>query len=215
MIFTTMVSPTVAPRLPVIAFRAFKAERELEIWGARSARGPYTKIATYRIAAMSGSLGPKLREGDLQVPEGFYRIDRFNPHSRFHLSLGLNYPNSSDRKRGQAGNLGEDIFIHGNHVSAGCMAMTDPIIEPIFKLALAAKSRGEKNIPVSVFPCRLTDSNWRKLNQEYATRPDLLAFWSSLRPGYLSFEQTRLWPRPHVDARGMYVWPDLKHSGTR
>jgi murein L,D-transpeptidase YafK len=193
--------------MPRIAFRAFKAERQLEIWGATNDRGPFRLLAAYPIAAVSGTLGPKRREGDMQAPEGFYRIDRFNPHSLFHLSLGLNYPNSSDRRLSDPAHPGEDIFIHGNHVSAGCLAMTDPVIDKIYALALNARNHGQRAIPVSIFPCRLTDSNWAILQAQYARRQDLVRFWSTLRPGYTAFERTHIWPRPHVDSHGNYVWP--------
>lgn len=194
-------------RMPRIGLRAFKAERQLEIWGAKNDRGPFRLIATYPIAALSGTLGPKEREGDLQAPEGFYRIVRFNPHSRFHLSLGLNYPNSSDHLRLGDGPLGEDIYIHGNQVSAGCLAMTDPIIDKIYALAGYARGHGQRAIPVSIFPCRMTDDNWAALQAQFAARPDLIRFWATLKPGYDAFEKSRIWVRPHVDKRGDYIWP--------
>src|SRR5579863_1055617 len=100
-----------------IFIRAFKQERELELWGGNRT-GAMHLLRTYAIAAASGGPGPKRREGDMQVPEGVYRVARFNPHSRFHLSLGLDYPNASDRILGYRGHLGGDIYIHGNHVSA-------------------------------------------------------------------------------------------------
>ena len=190
--------------------RAFKLARRLEIWGARSEKQPLHLIAVYPIAALSGDLGPKRVEGDLQVPEGFYSINRFNPHSMFHLSLGLNYPNSSDQKKGSSSRLGRDIFIHGNHVSAGCLAMTDPLIDVIYSLAMHARERGQKRIPVTIFPCRMTTANWNYLCATYAGRQDLLKFWSSLVPAYSSFERNHIWPRPHVDKNGDYVWPRRK-----
>jgi murein L,D-transpeptidase YafK len=195
--------------MPRIAFRAFKAERVLEIWGSKRDRGPYHLLATYPIAAMSGQLGPKSAEGDMQVPEGFYSINRFNPRSAFHLSLGLNDPNSSDRRRVQTGRRGEDIFIHGNHVSAGCLAMTDPVIDVIYRLALHARASGQRSIPATIFPCRMDTAKWSLLCRQYAGRRDLIEFWSTLRPAYAYFERTHLWPRPHVDKHGKYVWPKL------
>ena len=194
--------------VPRIGIRAFKAEHLMEIWGAKSDRGPYRLLATFPIAAISGGLGPKRQEGDLQAPEGFYFIDRFNPKSAFHLSLGLNYPNSSDRKRGVNHHLGKDIFIHGNHVSAGCLAMTDPVIDVIYRLALHARDSGQRFIPATIFPCRMDAQNWRGLCQRYAARPDLIRFWSTLLPAYTNFERTHIWPRPHVDKQGNYYWPE-------
>jgi len=197
-------TPTAMPR---IGIRVFKAEREMEIWGATNNHGPFRLLVKYPIAAMSGELGPKRREGDMQAPEGFYYINRFNPDSQFHLSLGLNYPNSSDRKLGDRTHLGSDIFIHGNHVSAGCLAMTDPVIDVIYRLASHARDEGESVIPVSIFPCKMNSTNWTSLRIQYAQRPDLIKFWSTLLPAYRSFERTRYWPRPHVAKSGYYSWP--------
>jgi murein L,D-transpeptidase YafK len=198
------------PEMPRIGIRAFKQERILEVWGANTDKGPYSLLASYPIAAISGDVGPKRREGDMQVPEGFYYINRFNPNSQFHLSLGLNYPNSSDRKLGDRRNPGRDIFIHGNEVSAGCLAMTDPVIEVIYHMAEHARDAGQRAIPVSIFPCRMTAEKTAKLYTSYSSHPDLIAFWSTLQPGYDYFEQTHFWPRPHVDKAGYYTWPELK-----
>jgi len=192
-----------------IAIRAFKVERKMEIWGATKDKGPFHILATYPIAALSGELGPKRREGDLQAPEGFYYINRFNPHSQFHLSLGLNYPNSSDRKLSDPKHPGFDIFVHGNQVSAGCFAMTDPVIDVIYRLASHARDAGQRAIPVTIFPCRMTAENWALLQKQYSQRPDLIKFWSTLLPAYTSFEKNHIWPRPHVSKDGRYIWPEL------
>ena len=168
-----LVSPMFQADPPRIGIRAFKLERQLEVWGSKSDRGPYRLLATYPIAAMSGVLGPKLKEGDMQVPEGFYVVNRFNPKSKYHLSLGLNYPNASDRKRGEGRNLGKDIFIHGKRVSAGCLAMTDPVIEVIYRQAIHARDAGQDSIPVAIFPARLNATNWKALRKQYASNADI------------------------------------------
>jgi murein L,D-transpeptidase YafK len=108
-----------------------KAEKRLELW-APDAAGRPRLIKTYPILAASGGAGPKLREGDRQVPEGLYAIESLNPNSRFHLSLRIDYPNAADRRRAQAEartGLGGDIMIHGSNVSIGCLAMGDPAAE--------------------------------------------------------------------------------------
>ena len=104
---------------------AYKAERQLEIYAKKKNETIYQLIALYDVCSSSGGLGPKRKQGDGQVPEGFYTIDRFNPTSNFYLSLGINYPNQSDRKKSNASNLGGDIFIHGSCVTIGCLPMTD------------------------------------------------------------------------------------------
>ena len=118
---------------------AWKEERRLELYAGDSKEDLHL-IQTYPILAASGQAGPKLREGDLQVPEGFYRIELLNPNSLFHLSLRVNYPSPEDILRAQeekrdTATLGRDIMIHGNSVSTGCLAIGDPAIEELFLLA--------------------------------------------------------------------------------
>jgi hypothetical protein len=123
------------PRRVVLA--AFKAERRLEVWVADEA-GRFQLLKSYPILAASGVLGPKLKEGDCQVPEGLYRVELLNPNSLYHLSLRLNYPNDFDRSKAARENrtqLGGDIMIHGNACSIGCLAMGDPASEDLFVLA--------------------------------------------------------------------------------
>ncbi len=122
------------------AFLGFKHENTLELWAANR-EGPFQWVKTYIVRAASGRLGPKLRQGDLQVPEGIYRIESLNPNSKYHVSLRLNYPNAFDRsyaaKEGRK-DPGGDIMIHGRAVSVGCLAMGDPGAEELF--LVAAKS---------------------------------------------------------------------------
>ena len=128
-----------------------KAEKRLELW-APDAAGRPRLIKAYPILAASGVAGPKLREGDQQVPEGIYAIESLNPNSRFHLALRVNYPNADDRRRAQADGrtqLGGDIMIHGSNASIGCLAMGDPASEELFVLAALA---GHQNVRVILSP---------------------------------------------------------------
>lgn len=177
-------------------FRAFKRERELEMW-AGDAAGKLKLVQTYRVAAASGELGPKRKEGDRQVPEGVYVVDRFNPRSSFHLSLGLNYPNASDRIRSDKKKPGGDIFIHGDQRSIGCLAMTDPVIREIYVCALDAK----RPIAVHIFPTRLDSAGMRELGLSH---PEWTSFWRELQPIYAAFEKSRQVPKVSVDASGAY-----------
>jgi len=134
-----------------IKLLAFKHERILEVWVAQN-HSDWKLLKTYPIKATSGKLGPKLKEGDMQVPEGFYEIEGLNPNSRYHLSLKLNYPNNFDRHKSRMEKRthpGSDIFIHGGAVSAGCLAMGDDAIEELF--VLIAKT-GRKNVEVIISP---------------------------------------------------------------
>ena len=128
-----------------------KAEKRLELW-APDASGRPRLVKAYPILAASGVAGPKLREGDQQVPEGIYAIESLNPNSRFHLALRVNYPNADDRRRAQADGrtqLGGDIMIHGSNASIGCLAMGDPASEELFVLAALA---GHQNVRVILSP---------------------------------------------------------------
>jgi hypothetical protein len=120
-----------------ITLVGLKAEKRLEVW-VRGERPPWHLLRTYPILAASGQLGPKLREGDNQVPEGLYAIESLNPNSLYHLALRVGYPNAFDRMMGERDgrkNLGGDIMIHGNACSVGCLAMGDPASEELFVLA--------------------------------------------------------------------------------
>lgn len=114
-----------------------KQEKRLEVW-AGPADGSLARVLSYPILAASGGLGPKLREGDRQVPEGLYRIESLNPNSLYHVALRINYPSDDDRRQAAAEGrtrLGGDIMIHGSDASIGCLAMGDPAAEELFTLA--------------------------------------------------------------------------------
>lgn len=136
---------------PSLTLIGLKAEKRLEVW-APDATGQPRQLKVYPILAASGGIGPKLREGDGQVPEGLYSIESLNPNSRFHLSLRIDYPNDDDRRRAQSDGrtqLGGDIMIHGSNVSIGCLAMGDPAAEDLFVLAALT---GPRNIQVILSP---------------------------------------------------------------
>lgn len=183
--------------------RVFKRERQLELW-AQAKDGTFRKIKTYPICAASGRLGPKRRQGDLQVPEGFYHVRVENPWSSYHLSLGINYPNASDRILGHRNNLGSAIMLHGACASIGCVSITDPLIEEVYLAAVEARLRGKRRVPVHIYPTRLDARGMRWLGRRFAHRPRLLAFWRDLRRGYDYFQRHRKLPRIRVDRRGRY-----------
>jgi murein L,D-transpeptidase YafK len=204
-----------------IFLRVIKSEGLLELWAQPERSEPFVKIRDYKICAFSGGLGPKRHEGDLQVPEGFYTINIFNPSSRFYLSLGLDYPNQADRQLSDPKNPGGEIFIHGNCLSIGCLAMTDNVIKEIYVAAVEAKNMGQESIPVHIFPARL-DSNGMEMLQQallsgsgpYAPmikdpggdmeQRKLLSFWHNLREGFERFDRTQRPPEVHVESDGSY-----------
>ena len=187
-----------------IFLRAFKREATLEVW-AREDSGAFKLLAEYRVLKSSGQPGPKRREGDRQVPEGFYEIERFNPESLFHLSLGLNYPNDSDRVLSDREHPGNDIFIHGKAASIGCLPIGDPAIEELYLLALDVKERGQKKIPVHIFPARMRGAEWASFAAgNTAGNPALARFWAQLQPAYDAFESDHRVPAFTVAPDGSY-----------
>lgn len=134
-----------------MAILAFKDTGRVEVY-AKKKGAAWGFIRSYPILAASGTLGPKLKEGDRQVPEGVYKMASLNPNSRFHLSIRVNYPNAVDRKMAAAEgrtNLGGDIMIHGNRVSVGCLAMGDPAAEDLFIMAAHAS---KNPLPILISP---------------------------------------------------------------
>lgn len=174
-----------------VFIRAFKEERELEVF-LQAANGTFEHLRTYPIAAASGDLGPKLAEGDGQVPEGFYFSSQqsMKPDSAFHLAFNIGYPNAYDRAHGRTGSY---IMVHGSNVSIGCLAMTDEKIEEIYGLCQAALDAGQPFFRVHIFPFRMTEKRMQK-----AASSEHYDFWKNLKTGYDIFEQTRIPPNTGV-----------------
>ncbi|MSP56373.1 MAG: hypothetical protein EXR69_12340 [Myxococcales bacterium] len=181
-----------------LLLRAYKAEGELEVWAADS--GPLQRIATWGICAASGEPGPKRREGDGQVPEGFYTLDIYNPYSSYHLSVRVSYPNASDRLRGTAGHLGGDIYIHGDCASIGCLAMTDERIEELWQIVTAVHDKG-KTVYVHMLPAR--DIRGAIAAGQF---PQHTAFWSNLLEGDTLFRKELRVPVVSFAKDGTYLF---------
>lgn len=192
-------------RLQVL-FTVFKQEKKLEIWAKNAGTRAYERLLTLPICRRSGGFGPKCARGDEQMPEGFYIINRFNPASAYHLSLGTDYPNAADRRRAPAGaDLGGDIFLHGACVTIGCVPLTDAGIEQAYLYAVEARASGQAQIPVYFFPARLTAAKLASLSACYAAdNPALAAFWANLKQGYDRFSATHEELRVRADAAGAY-----------
>jgi murein L,D-transpeptidase YafK len=193
------------PNTVNIYIRAFKKEQIVEIWGKDKEKSEFTLLRTYKFCKMSGKLGPKLKAGDNQIPEGFYKIDRYNPQSSYHLSLGLNYPNKLDKKIGDTTDLGKDIFIHGGCQTIGCIPITDDKIKELYVMAIDARVAGQKNIAVSIFPARMTDENFRSLRVQFQDEPKILKLWASMRKGYQFFENCKRLPDINLNGDGEYI----------
>lgn len=189
-----------------LAIIAYKDEGELEIWAKNSSQNQYRKVDGYAICSKSGRLGPKRKEGDYQVPEGFYHINRFNPASNFYLSLGINYPNKADRIKSAANNPGGDIFIHGNCVTVGCLPMTDNYIKEIYLYSLFARTGGQLQIPVYIFPFKMNFENFKSFQTKYGADPQLLEFWKNLKEGHDLFTSEKKSLNFEISSKGDYIF---------
>jgi len=143
---------------------------------------------SYPICRFSGDLGPKLRQGDRQAPEGFYQVanGQLNPNSRHHLSFNLGFPNAFDRSHGRTGSY---LMVHGGCSSIGCYAMTDPAVDDIYRLVSAALGNGQTSVDVDAFPFRMTNRNMARYAQSR-----WIDFWRDLKTGYDLFESDRSVP---------------------
>lgn len=186
-----------------IYIRAFKFEEELEVWAKNRDSSTFSLITTYKFCSNVGLLGPKRRQGDLQIPEGSYVLSKFNPESNFHLSLKVNYPNKADSILGYKPQLGGLIFIHGGCHTIGCIPITDEKIKELYILCLEAKTSGQEDIPIHIFPAKLSAENMLMM-KEGMDHPKLITFWESLKPAYDLFEQHRMVPETIIDDTGNY-----------
>jgi murein L,D-transpeptidase YafK len=177
-----------------ILVRIFKEESELEVW-KEDKTGRFALLKTYPICRWSGDLGPKIKEGDRQAPEGFYTITPglMNPNSNYYLAINTGFPNAYDRANGRTGGF---LMIHGDCSSRGCYAMTDEQIGEIYALARESFFGGQKSFQIQAYPFRMTPLNMAK----HRNSPHL-AFWKMIKEGYDHFEVTRLEPKVDVCER--------------
>lgn len=170
-----------------IFMRVFKLEGQLELW--MKGKDGFKLFATYPICRWSGRLGPKLKEGDRQSPEGFYYVHKYqlNPNSRWYRSFNLGYPNSFDKSFQRTGSF---LMVHGGCSSIGCYAMTNPVMKEIWEIVTNAYKGGQKRFAVHAFPFRMTERNMRVYsNKSWAP------FWQNLKEGYDLFEKSKIPPK--------------------
>lgn len=182
--------------------RAFKKERIVEAW-VKTSGDKFDLLVTFPFCETSGGLGPKRKEGDLQIPEGIYTLNHFNPQSNFHLSLGVSYPNASDKILSDKKQPGGAIYIHGNCVTIGCIPITDDKIKELYVLAVEARNNGQQNIPIHIYPSRLDNKGLASLTTDYAGSPHL-NFWQNLKPIFDDFENTKKLRAVKINPKGEY-----------
>jgi murein L,D-transpeptidase YafK len=188
--------------------RSFKYDRSLEVWVKCDSAKQFKLFKSYKVCMQSGTMGPKRMEGDYQVPEGFYYIDEFNPNSNYHLALGLNYPNTSDKIISDSLHLrpGGDIYIHGDCVSIGCIPISDGPIEEVYMLAATVKAEGQDFIPVHVFPVRYNNKkSLDYLGMVTLQNQQLQQFAITLKSAFDYFELYKELPVIMIDKSGQYV----------
>ena len=178
--------------------RVFKQEREVEVWVQPKDQQNFVLFRIFPICFYSGKLGPKVKEGDMQSPEGFYFVGpaQMRAKSQYHRAIDFAFPNDYDAAQGYTGT---ELLIHGNCVSSGCYAMTDPFVEQLYELGSATAATAAQGFWIHAFPFRMTaealagqqDSPW-------------LGFWQQLKAGYDAFETSRIPPHIRVDG-GRYV----------
>lgn len=192
-LLATMQDKGMSKEAPIL-IRLFKEEAELEVW-KQDASGRYALLKTYPICRWSGELGPKIKEGDRQAPEGFYDITpgQMNPNSSYFLAFNLGYPNAFDRAWDRTG---MHLMVHGDCSSRGCYAMSDEQISEIFSLARESFFAGQKSFQVQAYPFRMTPANMAK----HRNSPHY-AFWKMIKQGSDHFEVTRMEPKIDVCER--------------
>ena len=196
-----------------VYIRSFKFDGQLEVWVKNDRKEQFRLFKTYRVCALAGSLGPKRMEGDYQVPEGFYYINEFNPNSNYYLSLGINYPNPSDRILSDSLKPGGDIYIHGSCVTVGCIPVTDQQIDEIYILAAYAKNSGQDFIPVHIFPVRYNNKkSVEYLNGLARNDGQLKSFANNLENVFNHFELTRQLPVIMTNSQGEYIFEGLSRK---
>jgi murein L,D-transpeptidase YafK len=193
-----------------VYIRSFKYDSEMEVWVKNKQNEKYKYFKTYKICALAGSLGPKRMAGDYQVPEGFYYINEFNPRSLYHLSLGLNYPNASDKMLCDLSQPGGDIYIHGSCVTTGCIPITDGQIEELYVLAAHAKDLGQDFIPVHIFPVNFDNpKSVAYLNRFLVSFNEYVPFEKSMQNAFYYFEKNHQVPPVVVNSKGEYVIEEM------
>ncbi len=179
-----------------VFLRLFKEENELEVWMRGRGNFHYTLYKVYRLKGWSGKLGPKLKEGDRQVPEGFYYVSasRMRPETPHFLGVDLGFPNEYDTYHGRTGS---GLLIHGGKNDSGAFILSSEDMSEVYALSDAALQSGQRLFRVNVFPFRMTD---KRMEQEWKKQPEWIDFWMNLKEGYDFFENANFPPDVSVNA---------------
>lgn len=188
-----------------VMIKAYKYEQRLKIFVKSGvAAGKWKVYRSYPFCWTSGDLGPKRKQGDYQIPEGYYHLNHFNPYSTFELSLGVSYPNRADRIKSTASDKGGAIYIHGGCATIGCIPIENEPIREVYVLCVLAKSYGQSTIPIHIFPFE-----YSKEKMEVATRqyPEHASFWENLFEAEIIFGKDSTQAKILIDKSGNYYMP--------
>ena len=186
--------------------RSFKYDSQLEVWARNNSNEPFVLFKTYKVCALSGSLGPKRVEGDYQVPEGIYYIKEFNPKSQYHLSLGINYPNAADKIKSGFQNPGNEIYIHGTCTTVGCIPIQNQQMEELYILAALANDAGQAFIPVHIFPIKFNNAKSKIVLQKMTDEDDRYKELTlQLQTVFDYFDAHKKLPLITIDNKGDYA----------
>ena len=189
-----------------VYLRIFKKEKLLEMWVRQTDR--FILFKTYAVCNYGpNGLGPKVRQGDMAAPEGFYLVKAsgMNPNSNFHLSFNIGYPNQHDEAHGWTGN---SIMVHGKCRSWGCYALSDRDIEEVYALVDAGLRYGQSGVPVHIFPFKMTDENMKRYQGHFWK-----GFWENLKVGYDLFEKEGFRPPQAIVQNKKYVFSQSVDGG--
>jgi murein L,D-transpeptidase YafK len=203
-VIKTLADSSISLNTLRIYLRAFKTEAKIELWAKNASDLSFKLIRNFVICQLSGELGPKRRQYDRQVPEGFYQIKSLNPFSKFYLSMEVDYPNESDRMLGHKGNLGGDIYIHGSCATSGCIPINDDQIKELYVYIVEAKNSGQDTIALTIFPAELSIKSYKDLVALYKGDNDKINLWEDLKKGYDLFNNSKIVPKVRFMENGRH-----------
>lgn len=181
--------------------KAYKYEQQVKLYVKKNTEKKWLLLKQYPFCWTSGKLGPKRREGDYQIPEGYYHINHFNPHSSFLLSLGVSYPNKADRIKSAYPKKGGAIYVHGGCATIGCIPIEDEPIKEVYILGVLARDNGQSSIPIHIFPFEYSEKSMETALLKF---PENKSFWSNLFEVEKKFDETKIQGDVRVDQSGNY-----------
>lgn len=185
--------------------RAFKASEELQIWVKNCTDSTFQYLKSYKFCTSSGTLGPKRKKGDKQIPEGFYYIKDFDAESPYYLSLFTNYPNPADATLGDPEDPGSDIQIHGDCISTGCIAITNHFIKELYVLCHKAKQNGQDYIEIHIFPFDFLAMDLDSYIEQHPESKSFYDLWITMEKAVCNFEENKTLPDYRIERSGNYV----------